>query len=131
MVTDIGLGGLFICSGLSASGLSKISYAAAAVIRGFKQGGGSRLFQPVVTVRDTGSVGHGGEGGGERREPCGSFLWSLRMKAVSASGLSKISYAAAAVGRGFDRGSGSRLFQPWVWGVGCGVMGDGCDVELY
>ena len=127
---------------VSASGLSKISYAAAAVIRGFNQGSGSRLFQPVVTVRDTGSVGHRGDGGGEGRDGMwmgekvaqdtgegpgvNGFLSSLQMKAVSSSGLSNISYAVAAVGRGFNRGSGSRLFQPRVWDIG--VMGDGCDV---
>ena len=68
-------------------------------------------------------MGHWGDGGGEGRDGMwmgvkvaqdtgegsgvNGFLWSLQMKAVSASGLSKISYAVAAVGRGFNRGSGS------------------------
>ena len=70
--------------------------------------------------------GLGGVGSGEDTEGAGEgmgvkdYLLGLLMRAVSAGGLSKMSYAAAAVGRGFVKGGVSRLLQPvvtvWVMG---------------
>ena len=53
------------------------------------------MWMGVKVAQDT------GEGPGVN-----GFLSSLQMKAVSASGLSKISYAAAAVIKGFNQRSG-------------------------